>query len=205
MDKDKNIAPKEPTADEIEAENNDLKEVDENELREKIAEDLGIDPEEQSDLLDKAVQREVEHHNKLSAAIGQKIKFRKALKSKTSDPKPKAKETEDAKTTVREQVLSVLEEERLNDMDVPEELKKDIQKIAKLEGISVKKASKDPYIIHKKEELEEAAKVQKATISRKNKGDPIKFEKGKIPDFDVSTKEGQKKWEKWKQKMRAQE
>ncbi len=205
MDKNKNIAPKEPTAEEIEAEKNDLKEVDENELREKIAEDLGIDPDEQGDILDRAVQREIEAHNKLSTAIGQKIKFRKELKSKTSDPKPKAKETEDAKTTIREQVLSVLEEERLNDMDVPEELKEDIQKIAKLQSISVKKASKDPYILHKKKELEEAAKVQQATISRKNKGKPIKFEEGKIPDFDVSTKEGQEKWEKWKQQMRAQE
>ena len=203
MDDETKIVPTEPTADELEAEKQQLEEVKVDELRVKLAEELGIDPEEQGDLLEKAVQREVEHRKKLSNAISQKIGWReKANKPKTTEPKPTAKEIE--KVNVRAEVLSLLEEERLNDMDAPEELKEEIKKLANISKISIKKASQDPYIAFRKKEIEDAAKVEDATISRKNRGVGIKFDPETIPDFDVSTKEGQKQWKEWKQKAKHQ-
>ena len=203
MDEDKKIVPKEPTAEELEAEKKELEVVAEDEIRTKLAEDMGIDPEEQEELLDKLVAKEVINRKKLSEAIGQKISWReKANKTETIKPKPTAKETED--TDVEAKVLSILEKERLEDMDVPEKLKKDIKKIAELQSISVKKASQDPYILHRKKELEDAAKAEDATISRKNNGVGAKFDPEKIPDFDVSTKEGQKAWKEWKKKAQHQ-
>ena len=197
------IVPTEPTAEELEAEKKELEVVAEEDIRTKLAEELGIDPDEQEDLLDKVVQREVEHRKKLSTTIGQKISWReKANKTKTTDPKPTAGETEDS--DVKAAVLSVLEEERLENMDVPEELKAEIKKLADINKVSVKKASQDPYILFRKEEIEKAAKAQDATISRKNRGVGVKFDPEKIPDFDVSTEEGQKAWKEWKQKASHQ-
>ena len=198
-----NKAPLEPTADELEAENKELEEVKEDDIREKIAEELGINSFEQEDLLDKAVKREIAHRKKLSATIGQKISWReKALKSETTEPKPTAKEIEN--TGVRATLSSMLEEERLNDMDISDELKAEIKKIADINKTSVKKASQDPYILYRKKELEDAAKAEDATISRKNRGVGVKFDPDKIPNFDVSTKEGQKLWKEWKQKAQHQ-
>ena len=203
MDEDKKIVPKEPTAEELAAEKKELEVVAEDEIRTKLAEDMGIDPEEQEELLDKLVAKEVSSRKKLSEAIGQKINWRKkALEPETAKPKPTAKETED--TDVESKVLSILEKERLENMDVPEELKDEIKKIADINKVSVKKASQDPYILFRKEEIEKAAKAQDATISRKNKGVGVKFDPENIPDFDVSTKEGQKQWKEWKKKAQHQ-
>ena len=203
MDDEEKIVPTEPTAEELEAENKELEVVAEDEIRTKLATDMGIDPDEQEELLNKLVEKEVSNRKKLSSAIGQKRKWReKANKSVTTEPKPKAKET--GEVDVEAKVLSILEGERLEDMDVPEELKEEIKKVAKLNGISVKKASQDSYILHRKKELEDAAKADDATISRKNRGVGIKFDPDTIPDFDVSTLEGQKAWKEWKQKAKHQ-
>lgn len=201
----KNIAPTEPTAEELEAEKQQLEEVKEDELREKLAEDLGINPDDNQDLLDKAVQRELDQRKKLSEAIGQKIKYREALKSKiTSTPEAKPKE-ETEKPDVRSEILSVLEEERLNDMDVPQELKDEIKKIAKVSGISVKEAAKDPYIVYRKEQLETEIKSEEAAISRTKKGIKTEFDPTTPPDVDLSTEEGQKAYAEWDKKLKAHE
>ena len=203
MDDDTKIVPTEPTVEELATEKKELEEVKEDDIREKIAEELGINSFEQEDLLDRAVKREIAHRKKLSATIGQKISWReKALKSVTTEPKPTAKEAED--TGVRATLSSMLEEERLNDMDVSDELKAEIKKIADINKISVKKASQDPYVLFRKKEIEDAANAENATISRKNRGVPVKFDPAVVPDFDVSTPEGQKQWKEWKQKARHQ-
>jgi hypothetical protein len=204
MDKESKV-PTEPTAEELEAEKQQLAEVKEDELRNKIAEDLGVDPDEQSELLDKIVGMKVEDRKKLSEAIGQKINYREQLKAKTSE-KPEAKPKEKTEEVdVEGKVLSILEEQRLEDMDLPEELKAEVKKIAKLNNVSVKKAAEDPYIKYKREELEAAAKAEEATISHTNKGKKVKFDLENPPKPDMSTEEGQKEWEEWKAFKKSQQ
>jgi hypothetical protein len=200
MDKEK-IVPTEPTAEELEAEKKELEEVKEDELRDKVAEELGIDPDDQPELLDKIVSQRVEHQKKLSEAIGQKINWRKkALES----PKPEATPKETEKVDVKSEIMSVLEEQRLEDMSLPEELKQEVKKIAKLNNISVKKAAEDPYIQYRKQELESAAKAEEATISRTNKGKTVKFDLESPPSCDRSPEDGRKGWDEWKAFVKPQ-
>lgn len=206
MDK-KTTVPMEPTAEELEAEKQQLTEVKEDELKDKVIEDLGLDPDVDVDLINKIVSQRIEDKKKLSEAIGQKIKYRTQLFEKTSElkpePKPEAKPKETEKD-IKSEVFSILEEQRLEDIDLPEELKQEVRKIAKLNNISVKKAAEDPYIQYKKQELEAAAKAEEATISRTKKGIKVKFDLDNPPKPDLSTEEGRKEWEEYKSFLKSQ-
>lgn len=63
MDEDKNNIVVSP--DELKADEEATKEVKEDELRDKLAEEFGLNPEEDADLLEKLVNREKSHHEKL--------------------------------------------------------------------------------------------------------------------------------------------
>jgi len=204
MDKEKNEVQIEPTAEELEAEKQQLEEVKEDDLREKIADEMGIDPDEQSDLLDKIVDREVKQRKTLSEAIGQKIGYREQLKKTSKEPEATPKEKTEEKVDVKSEIMSVLEEQRLEDMDLPEELKEEVRKIAKLNNISVKKAAEDSYILYRKQGLEATAKAEDATISRTNKGKKVAFDLEKPPTPDMATEEGRKEWDEWKTFKKSQ-
>jgi len=52
----------------------------EEEVREKVIEEFGFTEDDDSDKIDKLVEKEMEHSKKLSEAIGQKIKQRDKVK-----------------------------------------------------------------------------------------------------------------------------
>ncbi len=66
-----------------------LAEVKDEELKSKVAEDLGINPEDEPELIDKLVKRELSQREKLSGAIKQKISWREKATKKTSKKEPK--------------------------------------------------------------------------------------------------------------------
>lgn len=199
------------TPEEKEAEEQALSEVKEEELRGKLAENLGIDPEDEPELLDKLVEREQSHHEKLSGAIKQKISWRE--KATTSAPKkpdnnndgkgePQGDSKDDKPLT--EDRLSELLDEReakreLERLDLPEEVATEVKDIAKVRGISVREALKLPYVTNRIEEVEREKRVQAATPKRGRKGSYVSSQDPSKPldpdDFDLDTEEGRKEWQ----------
>lgn len=199
MDKEKDIT----TPGEQKAEEENLAEVEEDEVRAKVIDELGLDEYADQEIIDKVVKKEVAHRQKLSEAIRQKISWREKA---NATPKDASKETpKEADEDVQAKVLNILEEQRLEDMVLPEALKEEVKNLAKLKGISVKKAAEDPYILFKKQELDAEAKAEDATISRTKKATPTKFDAETVPKFDLSTPEGQKGWEDYKRFLQNQD
>lgn len=192
-----------PTPEEATLEQEAIAEVKEDEVREKLAADLGI--ESDNPLLESLVKREIEQRKKLSTAIGQKIKFREAAKTGAKPPavvpKPDAtvpKTAEEIAETVRQQ----FEQRDLDELDFPDELKKEIAAVAKLKNISIRQAVKDPYIDYKVKAFETEKKSDDATIVRKDKGGKAIFDRSKPPKVDMSTAEGRKTWDEYTKFLR---
>ncbi len=176
-----------------------LVEAKEDDIREKIIKELNLDEDENPDLINSLVERELAYKKSLSSTIKQKIKWRdKANKpqddSKIAEP---SNEPTDVEYKIREQ----FEQRDLEELDFPEELKPEIKKLAQLKNISVKKASQDPYFLYQKQELESATKVDDASISRTGKGASVSLDPNKPPKFDMSTEEGRQQAAEWRKAL----
>ena len=195
-----------------------LKEVSEDEVRQQIMSEFGLDELEHADIIDKAVERELSHLKTKASLTRQKANWRsKALdKDKKPPETTKSINPDEIESKARQAAREELENEFLDSMDVPDDLKTEIKKLAKLEGIPVRKAATDPYILHKREKYEQEKKVQEAAISRNNKTaaqtsfDPDKPPK-LDPNIDVNTPEGkaalakyQKDMSEWIEKAKKQ-
>lgn len=192
------------TPEEKEAEQAALTDVKDDELREKLATDLGLDPDEDSELLDKAFARDKAQRERLSAAIKQKISWRE--KAKTSLPKPNEKskggkakqETPDIEALVEQKLNERLEARELQTLELPDDLKAEVKDLAKTKGISVREAAQLPYIKYRKDEMEREERIKQASPKRSSKGtyttniDPSK--PLNPSDFDLNTEEGRKAW-----------
>lgn len=202
-----------PSEEEIQEDEAAQAEVKEDEIREKLATELGIeDSEDNKDLLDKMVAREMTNHGKLAKAIGQKIKFRDLASGKKPDSgkKPvqtaKPKESEDNRTT--EEIMEEKFMQRdLDEMDHSDSIKDQIKKVAQMNGISVRKAEQDSYIQHLIAEEAKSKAVDNAAKNGKNNsktGTVVDVSKPLDPaDFDLSTEEGRAEWQEAK-KARAE-
>lgn len=195
-----------PTPEELKAEQEALAhaEVQIEEVRAGVIAEYGFDEATDAERIDKAVTKEIEARKALSAAIGQKIKHRTArqeAEGKLEAAKPKTGEP-DIEKTVDTRVTAVLEQRDLDAMEYPDDLKAEIKKVATTQGISVKKAASDPYIQFKIEAWQKEQKIDEATVSRKNRsGGKTEYTFDNPPDVDMSTKEGQEEYEKWRQAM----
>ncbi len=201
MDEEKKdlVSPEEQTAEE-EA----LKEVEENEIKGKIIEDLNLDEDSDEALIDRLVKREISQRGKLSEAIRQKINWRKKVQGDNpeNNQTPNDPATPPKMTDEEARVRAILDQERLEEMNVSDEIKDEIRNIAKLKNLPVKKVVDDPYIQYRIKESEAAAKVQEAGISGTKKGIPIGD--GKVveaPQFDYTTKEGRQKAREWRKNV----
>jgi ribosome-binding protein aMBF1 (putative translation factor) len=193
------------TPEEQTAEREALAEVNSDELRDKIADEFGIDPDTEADLLDKLVKKDLANRERLSGAIKQKIKWRDQAKASTKPKEtPAAGKTQNGQETpnvdelVSQKVRETLEQRDLEDMDLPDELQTQVKDLAKLKGISVKKAAQDPYILYQKEQMEKAKRVENATPVRSGRGSQaVRFDVTKPlnpDDFNIGTPEGAKAW-----------
>lgn len=184
-----------------------LAEVKDDELKTKIAEELGIDPEDEPELLEKAVKMKKADLERTSKAIKQKIGWREKATKKTSQkPKSNSEEGESQQkgNALTEDDLNRLLDEReakrdLENLNLPDEIKSEVKDLAKVKGISVREAAKLPYIESRIQEVEKAKRIESATPKRKGKGsysnidvDPSKPLNPN--DFALDTEEGQKAW-----------
>lgn len=201
MDEEKNNIVVSP--DELKADEEATKEVKEDELRGKLAEEFGLNPDDDADLLEKLVNREKSHHEKLTGAIKQKINWREKAKTtpKNSDNgegKQPNKETPDVGTLVESKLKEILEERDLESLDLTDELKTEVKDLAKLKGISVREAANLPYIRSRKEEAEREERIKNATPKRSGKAGYVSNIDPSKPlnpaDFALDTEEGRKAW-----------
>jgi hypothetical protein len=196
------------TPEEKEAEQAALADVKDDDLREKLAADLGIDPEEDSELLNKVVAREKAQRERLSGAIKQKISWREKAKSSSNKPDEKSKggnakpEIPDIEALVEQKLNERMEAQDLKSLELPDDLKEEVKTIAKAKGISIREAAQDPYIKFRKDEMEREERIKQASPKRSNKGtyttniDPSK--PLNPSDFDLNTDEGRKAWKEAK-------
>lgn len=180
------------------------------EILEKIADEMGLDPDEDKELLEKLVKKEKANHAKLSGAIKQKRKWRTEYEKIAKKPDnsgngkdPKKEDLPDIDKLVDEKLEARLEAMELKNLELPEELKVEVKELAKTKGISVREAANLPYVRYRKEEIEKAERLEKATPKRSKKGtsytaniDPSKPLDPK--DFDLSSEEGRKEWKEAK-------
>jgi hypothetical protein len=196
------------TLDEQTAEQEALTEVHGDDLREKLAEEFGIDPDEQSDLLEKVVERELANRKKLSDAIRQKRTWRDKATKSTSNQGTRSEgesqtsnKTPDIDAIVSQKLNSVLEQRDLESLNLPEELQAEVKKLAKVNGTTIREAAKDPYFVYKREQFEKDESIKNATPKRKGSRAYPAYDPSKplnASDFNLHTEEGRKAWEEAK-------
>lgn len=207
---DENEKDLEVTPEEAEAEKEATKEVNEDEIREKLADELGIDPDDDSELLDKLVTREKANRERLSGAIKQKINWRDKAKKYTSgkpeeNPKggntPKQETPEDPYEIARKVLREEMDNQALESLNLPDELKNEIKDLAKVKGISIREASQLPYIQSRKEEIEREARITSASPKRSKKGSGApSYDPSKPLDInDFKTADGNIDTEAWQE------
>lgn len=196
MDPEKNTQIE--SAEELEAEKQHLGEVKEDEVRDSVIKEFGFDPEADKERIDKLVAREMDHKKTVSTAIKQKIGYRTKFQESTKTPP--AKPAQEERPDVGSQIEAALEKDRLDSMEYPDDIKAVIKNVAKVNGISVRKAVADPYVQSRIETWKKDSGADEAAVNRTNKGG-----KGgsagddEIPDFDLTTEQGRKDWDKWKE------
>lgn len=178
--------------------------LEEDEIREAVVADLGIeDNDANKDLIDKLVARETSHRTKLSKAVGQKIKYRTLAGGKAPAPSVSKKtDTVDPEKLVEEKFM----QRDLDEMDHSDKIKDQIKKIAQMNNISIRKAEQDSYIQHligeeaRQKSVNDAAKGGK---KHSKSGTIIDVSKPlDVSQFDLSTEEGRKEWTEAKQAKR---
>lgn len=193
-----------PSAEELQSEQESLAEVKDDDLRSSVVSSLGLeDNETNKGTIDKVVEMRKEMHGKLSKAISQKIKFRDQLKGFTPKP-PEANKTNatDVSKQTEATITERFNEEFLEDSEFSDNLKAEIRKISKLNGVTARTATKDSYIKHlieketaEKRALEAASNGNGAGKNGQDGGDsmPAKFND---PKFMI-TEQGQKEYAEW--------
>ncbi len=96
--------------------------------------------------------------------------------------------------------LATLEQRDLDEMEYSDEVKADIKKLAQLQGVSVRKAAKDPYIQHRIAEAQATERTTEAGVTRTPNATGIRTEG--TPKFDMSTEEGRKGFKEWQKSRR---
>lgn len=183
-------------------------EVTEDEIREKLASDLGIEDDENSkDLLDKLVARETGYRTKLSKAVGQKIKYRElAGGKKPADQKSSKGKVETDPADIAKTIEQKFMQRDLDDLSHSDKVKDEIKAIAERQNISIRKAEQDSYIQHliaeeaRQKTVNDAAKNGKGNSRT---GTTIDVSKPlDVSQFNLSTEEGRAEWEDAKKAKR---
>lgn len=187
------------TAEELKAEQDELARLSaqEDKVRDEIVKDLELDPVEDVERLEKLVTREMKVRKIASDAITAKIKHRTEAETLRKTP-PKEVVKEPKPEEVEKAVTAVLEKRDYDALEYSDDIKAEIKKVAVAQGISIKKAAQDPYIQFKLETAEKTRKAEEAAAGRNNRRTGKTDYDGKnIPDFDMTTPEGRKQYDKF--------
>lgn len=193
-----------PSPEELQSEQESLAELKDDELRTSVVSSLGLeDNDANKELIEKIVGMKKADHGKLSKAISQKIKFR--TMATTSKPDQQTTGNLDAdgiRKQTETQLSDRFNEEYLEDSDFSDNLKTEIRKISKLNNVSARKATKDPYIMHLIEQEKAAKRAAEAATNGNGNGRNGQDDGGSMPaKFNdpayMITEEGQKDYDTW--------
>lgn len=177
------------------------------EIREKVIDEFGVDPDENDDLVEKLVEREKQHKEQLGKAIQQKIKYRKKAKSQSQEDQDDQGDTRSNTNQgdtpdVEQLVEQKLQQRELENMDLPDKVKKEVKDLAQFKSISVREAANHDYIQDMKERIEREERATKATPKRNGKAKPAgKTDPSQAPDpanYDFDSEDGRKAWDQAK-------
>jgi hypothetical protein len=180
----------------------------EEEIKSEVIADLRgeseeIDLDANADLISRITQRRLKDEEFKASVHAQKIeRTERAKKLEEEIASLKANSANNApldETKLKEKLKELREEETLEELEMPDEIKEKVKMLAKINNVSVKKASEDPYIKSVLKEAEEKKRSEDASITNNNKARAkIDISKMKPEDFDLTTPEGQQGWDAWK-------
>jgi len=189
-----------PTEEELKEELLAIADPKEDEIRSSIMEKYGLDEDDNADLIDQLTKDTLAQKKSFGKVVHQKRTWRE----KAAGVKPEAKEdnknlsTDEILAQAEARVEKRLTERDLEELDLSDVLKEKVRNLAKTNGISVRQAYADPYIVFLKSQEDADKKLDNATISRKNNGKTVVIDDSKPlnpGDFDMSTPEGRKSWD----------
>lgn len=152
-----------PSAEELAAEQADLKIPTEDEVRAKVIEDFGFDETEDAERIDKLVKKDIEDRKRLSSTIKAKIKYREASKKPKDEQRPPVESKKPETQDISSRDAIVLTGAGVtNDEDIDE-----VVDYAKYKGISITEALKAPVIVAS---LAEKAEIRKTAEAQNIKG-----------------------------------
>lgn len=183
--------------------------MDENEIETIDSENDTIETEDLVDLdidTETATMEELAELKSKNAQLYARAKKAEAeireAKKIVSKPEPKKEKAAVVTDDFDKRIGEAFEKRDLEATDYSDGIKAEISKLAKMQGVSIKQASKDPYIQFQIEAYNKEQKTQDATISRTNKsGGRTTASFDEIPDVDMNTEEGRKEYDAWTKEM----
>lgn len=169
---------------ELAAEQVQLQEVKEEEVRASIISEYGFDETADSERIDKLTAKELEHRKKMSQAIGQKIKWRtEATKVKDTPPQPKQDGEKKFELSLKDTIT--LSKSNVHEDDIDE-----VIEYAKFKNIPIQDALKSTVVratLAEKEEFRKSAQATTTGTARRTNSRPSdeeimkKFQNGEVP------------------------
>jgi hypothetical protein len=173
-----------------------LKPIVDDEIKTKVLEKFGLNEDDNPELVEKLVEEEKENHKKLSTAISQKRKWREQAQTaqKPADIQQPVQPVQQATTVdVERLVEEKLNERDLKTMQLSDELKGEVKKYAKANGMLYSEAVNTPYISYMKEKEEEQKRSEEASISTKSKGTRVRTDFSNLKPGDYANMEPEAK------------
>ena len=130
--------------------------------------------------------------------------FKNAPKDVVADVKPAPKQGE-VSELIEAKVAEKMDEIKLEQINISDDLKKELKSYAKANGLTIAQTLKSAYYKFLEEREQSANKVDLASIGGKHNA-PIKteFDANNPPKVDFTTKEGQMTWDAYKAFLKTQ-
>ena len=213
---DNNIETADSLKSEVETLEEELKTLDSENDKEKISEltekvnSLNDEISSLEEVEDEDKETLIERNKRLYArakkAEGFVLEDNVWVKKPKPTPKPEPKPTTPPKESdISKIVATEFEKRELENLDLSDELKKEVATYAKVQGISVKKALSSEYISFLKEKEEKKEKNNNASLGSNRKGTTKKdYSEKKASDFDLRTPEGRAEHAKFQEHIKEQ-
>jgi hypothetical protein len=180
----------------------------EEEIKQEIVSELGLDEEADKEKLEKMVAREMEHQTKLSTAIRQKQTHREKamthearLRELGFDPETGKKAEEkksESNTGANPKLEQEVDELRMDAAgDFTDEVKAQVRQYAKMNNVSYKEAAKSEYIKFMVQNEQQTARNRDASLDSKGGGGTkVSISDAKPSDVRKMSDDDFDKWKK---------
>jgi len=190
-----------PTSEELQEEEVALKESKVEEIRASVITKYELDEADDSELIDKISKDIIAQQKSFGKVVSQKRDWRERVLNPKKIEDKKDLTADEIKKQAEDAVEERFMKRDLDDMDVSDELKDEVKKLAKMKSLTIRQAFKDPYIIFLSDKEAQVKKLDKSSISVKKNGKPTVIDSDTKLDpeeFDLRTPEGRKSWDEAK-------